>query len=420
MKFLLYSQCGEGAQVLKKIELEGNEVGIFIKDKIYKSTFEGLLPHVQPDAFVDTNTVILFDMSGNGAVADTYKRKGHFTYGASSFADDLEHDRAFGFSAMEQAGIKIPDHKEFKDFKQGLEYVRSANKRLVFKPCGSMPTKLTYVSKDAKELESYMKFVESRFGKDIDSFILQDFIEGVVVSSEFFCNGKEFIRPCNHTVEVKKSMNDELGPSTGCSGNITWACDEDPIIKQGVLLVEALCVKHGYVGQIDLNAVVSPSGVYGLEWTPRWGYDATPTLLTLLDQDFGEFFSNMARGQCKEMKLLPDYAGGLRITIPPYPAEPLAEIDPEEFSPNLGVPIQNYEAHEEDLYFYEVKLEDCDLVHSGGTGVVACAMGLGATPEECMKGPLDIAKDLVIPDKQYRTDLTDVLAKMVKETENYA
>src|SRR5271154_5381265 len=101
MRFLLYSQCGEGAQILKKIELEGNECAIFIKDKIYKDVFKGLLSHIDnPDSFVDKDTVIIFDMSGNGSIADSYKRKGHYVYGASSFADDLEHDRTFGFDAM--------------------------------------------------------------------------------------------------------------------------------------------------------------------------------------------------------------------------------------------------------------------------------------------------------------------------------
>ena len=32
MKFLMYSQSGEGSQILKRIEMEGNTVGLYIKD----------------------------------------------------------------------------------------------------------------------------------------------------------------------------------------------------------------------------------------------------------------------------------------------------------------------------------------------------------------------------------------------------
>ena len=422
MKFLLYSQCGEGAQVLKRIELEGNDCALFIKDKLYTTVFDGLIAKcTQPDSFIDKDTIILFDMSGNGSVADSYKRKGHFVYGASAFADDLEHDRQFGFDAMKTAGIMIPEHKEFKSFEEGINYVRETNERLVFKPNGTMPCKLTYCSSSPEELISYMKFVEKRFGKEIKSFILQEFVEGIVVSSEAFCQGdKGFLYPFNHTVEVKKSMNDELGPSTGCSGNIVWACEEDRIITEGIQKVEELCVKHNFIGQIDLNCVVNESGVYGLEWTPRFGYDATPTLLTLLETDFGEFFSNLARCQAVEVPVIESFAGGIRITIPPYPVEPKTGVDPEKFSPSMGVPIQNYEEYEKELYFYEVQWGEDGLEHSGGTGVIACAVGFGEDPVESLKQPKEILDALVIPDKQYRTDLDKVLPKMIAEVEENA
>jgi phosphoribosylamine--glycine ligase len=416
MKFLLYSQSGEGAQILKRIELEGNECALFVKDKVYKSVFDGLLEKTEnPDSFIDEDTVIIFDMSGNGSIADSWRSSGHFVYGASEFSDKLEHDRKFGFETMKKAGIQIPDYKEFSSFEIGREYVRSANKRLVFKPSGSMPTKLTYCSKDAEELIAYMKFVEKQFGKNIDSFVLQDFIEGVVVSSEMFCQNGDLILPFNHTVEVKKSMNDDLGPSTGCSGNITWTCDENYIIQSGIAKMKDICKKEQFTGQIDLNAVVSDQGVFGLEYTPRFGYDATPTLLSLLEIDLGEFFSNIARGESSEISIQNKYAGGVRVTIPPYPVE--TEKDPEEFSPSTGIPILNYEEYEQELYFYEVALVDDQLCHSSGTGVIACAMGIGQDAAASLLRPYDILENLVIPDKQYRTDLEQVLPEMISNLE---
>ena len=422
MKFLMYSQCGEGSQILQRIQSEGNDCALFIKDKIYKTIFDGILKKTDnPESFIDKDTTIIFDMSGNGSYADSLRRKGHYIWGASSFADDLEHDRQFGFDAMNNAGIMIPEHKEFKSFKDGLNYVKQSEQRLVFKPSGSMPCKLTYCSQDSEELLAYMPFVEQHFGKDIDSFILQDFIEGVVVSSEVFSLGdKGFIGPYNHTVEVKKSMNNELGPSTGCSGNIVWVCENDRIITEGLSKIEDLCKKHDYIGPIDLNAVVNEQGVYGLEWTPRFGYDATPTLLYGLTEDFGKIFSDLARKQCSELPLINGYIGGIRLSIPPYPAEPKQGIDSEKFSPNKGVPIQNWEDHEANLFFYEVCVsENQELCHSGGTGVIACAIGEGDTPEKSLELPEKILEEIILPDKQYRTDLTSVLSKLVKEAETH-
>ena len=421
MKFFLYSVSGEGCQILKKIEFEGNDCAVFIKDKVYKDTFDGLLNHTDnPDSFIDKDTIILFDMSGNGSVADSYKRKGYKVFGASSFADQLEHDRDFGFDCMKEAGISIPDMKKFTDWNEAIEFAGQSPDRLVFKPNGSMPCKLTYVSKNNEELVKYLKFVEKRFGKDIDSFILQQFIEGIVVSSEFFCNGKKFLRPANHTVEIKKSMNDELGPSTGCSGNIVWACEDDNIIQQGVAKIENLCIKNNFIGQIDLNAVIDKNGdLYGLEWTPRFGYSATPTLLTLVERDIGELFYNLANGYNMDLNISSSYAGSVRLTIPPYPIE--TEKETESLSPNIGIPILNWEDSEEECYFYEIMLdEEEQLVHSGGTGVILEAQGVDQDVTKSLLRPYEILEEINVPDKQYRTDLNNVLPDMVEEVEEYA
>ena len=424
MKFLMYSCCGEGAQILKRIQDEGNECALFIKDKIYKNVFDGILDKVEEDAiasYVDDDTTTIFDMSGNGNIAEDLRRQGYFVYGASKFADKLEHDRNFGFSIMEQCGIKIPEYKEFKSFQDGIEYVQASKARLVFKPNGSMPCKLTYVSDDSEQLVQYLKFVEKRFSKDIKSFILQEFIEGCVVSSEIFVSCGKVLFPHNHTVEVKKSMNDDLGPSTGCSGNITWNCTRSKIIDKGVMRAASIFRGLDYTGQIDLNAVVNESGVYGLEWTPRFGYDATPTYLTLLDIDYGQFFADCARGDLKkEFSKSEQYAGSIRISIPPYPMEVKSGLDTEKVSPNEGIPIQNWEDIQEDCYFYEVMIDDDKLEHSGGTGVICLGIGHGDTPEKSLDTPYKIAEQIKIPDKQYRTDLKEVLGKMVKEVEQYA
>ena len=88
---------------------------------------------------------------------------------------------------MKKSGIMIPDYQEFTDFSPGWSMFGSQQTSCL-KPSGSMPCKLTYVSESSEELYSYIQFVERQFGKSMSSFILQDFIEGCVVSSEFLCS----------------------------------------------------------------------------------------------------------------------------------------------------------------------------------------------------------------------------------------
>lgn len=421
MKFLLFSTAGEGAQILKWIQDEGNEVGIYITEKEYQGSYKGILDHVEPDDFIDDDTVIIFDLTGNGKEADNFRKRGHLVYGASALADALEHDRELGLNLMESVGINIPQTLNFSEFQAGVDFLLENDyKRYVFKPSGDeMPCKLTFAADDAEELIQYMKFVERKFGKQISDFVLQEFVEGVCVSTEFFCDGKKFIRPANHTVEVKKHMNNDLGPSTGCAGNIVWIPEDDDDLVKEVLKAEEFFVNSGYVGQVDLNAALTKSGeIFGLEWTPRVGYDATPTLLKFLGMEVGKFFSDITRGQLSEIPLERLYMGGIRISIPPYPAEPKGNS--EKLSPNIGVPIQGHEPYEGSIYFFEVMEEEDQLVHSGGTGVIACVTSSDEDVDRCLSDAYYIAKELKIPDKQYRTDLDEVLPEMIKEVHEYA
>src|SRR5690242_21436807 len=45
------------------------------------------------------------------------------------------------------------------------------------------------------------------------------------------------------------------------------------------------------------RSVVNDEGVWGLEWTPRFGYDAMPTLIKMIQGGVGKFLSDVARGQ---------------------------------------------------------------------------------------------------------------------------
>lgn len=411
MNFFLYSKCGEGAGLLKRLQDEGNNCSIYIQEKDYSNVYSGILSETE---YPEDNEIIIFDSSGNGDRADYFRKQGKKVFSSSIFADKLENDREFGLEFMISHGIMIPETCTFKSFKDGINFAKeNKKKRFVFKPSGkNIPCKLTYSSSDLEDLISYMNFVESNFSKDIDEFVLQEFIEGSIISSEFWVGKNGFIPGSfNHTIEVKKFMNDDLGPSTGCSGNIVWQGDEGSELASLLRGIEASLVEENYIGPIDLNAIVNSEGIFGLEWTPRFGLDAMPSLLQLINEDLGKIISDSFESD-SEMNLISCFSGGARLSIPPYPieAENLEEL--EKNSPSVGIPIRGLEEYEDNCYFYEVMKKDNLLVHSSGTGVIACISDVGETPEECYDTVYDILDDCKIPDKQYRTDLSETLSKM--------
>jgi hypothetical protein len=111
------------------------------------------------------------------------------------------------------------------------------------------------------------------------------------------------------------------------------------------------------------------------------------------------------------------FSGGARLTIPPYPIEPVKDIKGIlKDSPNVGIPIRGLEEYEDNCYFYEIMKKDDQIVHSNGTGVIACISDIGETPKSCYDLVNEALENCKIPDKQYRTDLDSVLTDMYEET----
>lgn len=409
------------------IENEGNEVSLYIQDPSARGAWEGLLPKVKRIA-PDKDTVAIFDFSGMGATADKLRAAGVPVVGGSRFADRMEEDRQFGTDLMVEAGIRVPLTVELDKFNEVDGFLKEygededgCERRFVFKPSGKgLPSHLTYVSSDNEDLRQYVGYVEKNYAAKVDSFVLQEFIEGVAVSTEAYCDGTRFVRPYNHTLEVKGFMDRNLGPATGCSGNIVWA-EHGPcrIAANGLAKIEKAVAAAGHVGPIDLNAIVNEEGVWGLEWTPRMGYDSTPTQLFTYCGEIGRFMSDLARGQLTaDMPLQDIYGVGVRMSVPPYPLEPLHAGDVERVRPNDGIPIRGLtNTNSGKFYFYEVAEREGQLIHCDGMGALGVAIDADKSPHRAFDRVYDALNELKVPELQYRTDLGCVLCDMLYETE---
>jgi hypothetical protein len=163
---------------------------------------------------------------------------------------------------------------------------------------------------------------------------------------------------------------------------------------------------------LDLNVIVTAKGrIYGLEFTPRFGYDASPTLFwELVKGGLGAFFASAARGEVRELDLRNGFAGALRVTIPPWPSE--------KFTAEEGVPIRGIDDDvlQKHFYLYNVKRDDSDnLVSAGAWGIVGLFTAHSSNPGQCFKRPIEDCKSLKLKNKQYRTDLADRFADDIEQ-----
>jgi len=396
MHFLILSESGDSLSIAIRLKAEGNDVAMWVRDDKCQEVGLGLMDQVSDLRSIPERTITIADTVGFGPFCTMLKQAGYKVVGGALIADRLENDRAFSRRLMDKAGLRVPRSWTFESFEEAVAFAtKHSNKRFALKPTGNLSgTFPSYISKGLEDLiEELEKFEDASRGEP--NFELQEFIEGVAISLEGWFNGTKFIRPLNHTLERKHLANNELGPSMGCAGNVVWAkTDEcDYLDDYAEILAEG-----GYVGPLDLNALITEDdGIYGLEFTPRFGYDAAPTLFTELFQgDLGQFFHDLAYGSIREMNLRSGYAFGIRITVLPWPYE--------EYKAEAGLSLQDVDlAH---FAPYEVMLsQDGKYVTSGGHGIVGVACGYGKTSPEAGAAALQVASQLRLRRKFYRTDL---------------
>lgn len=401
MRILLCSPEADGVWFVWLLIHGGHSVSWTLATPEYSDSLQGLVPpplKSKPDA--SKYDLIVFDSTNLGEAADDARLHAP-TIGGSVIADRLEHDRLFGIEVMEHSGIRVPPWEAFDSPEKALTWLQKTHKRTVLKPIGDVPDKsLTYVSKSEEDMAA---FITKRLpGSGVTSFLLQEFIAGTEVSTEGWWNGSEWVA-VNYTLEEKKLMSGGLGPNTGCAGNVVWMPPRPtPLFQQGLEKVSPFLVDAPFVGNLDLNAIVTEGAVYGLEWTPRFGYEGTCNLARLLPIEFGAFLYAIATGQTPP-NLTPraKFAGTVRLSVPPYPTKPA------NAKQRCHLPIKGLEA--ESLANFFIQDVQCDDEGDGlivkGDGIIGAPIGLGETIPAAFAAVMSVIQRLDVPDLQYRNDI---------------
>lgn len=414
MKILLVSVVGDGIWYQHVLSKEGHDVDWIVTDEHYATTLEGIVPpplkRVPSPRDYD---LILFDSSGMGDAADAARAYAP-TIGGSALADRLEDDRIFGLQAMEEAGINVPPWEAFNDPATAIAWLKKEQKRCVLKPIDEAPDApkdATYVARDAEDM---IRYIESRLTKKVKAFVLQEFVAGTEISTEAWWTGREWVA-LNHTLEEKKMMSGGVGPNTGCAGNVLWMPDRPNVLfDQGLAKIAPLLEVSGFVGMIDLNTIVTEGAIYGLEWTPRFGYEGTCNLTRLLPVGFGDFLHAVATGATPTLaQPRARYAATVRLSVPPYPNA--------EFSKRHDkVPIEGIDLdHLERFVLYDVQQHDGGLHTSGHFQGIGSPIGCGETIEGAFDEVMTTIKGLRIPNLQYRNDVCECCIKRHTQLERW-
>jgi phosphoribosylamine-glycine ligase len=415
MKILLMSNEGDGMWFASLMAREGHEVSIALNNDEFKSDLEEI---IRPASLVELSKMgppenydlIFFENTGMGEIAD-YARQFTPTIGDSVLADTLEHDRLFGLDYMSKCGIKVPPFEHFDNPADGISYLKTTKQRVVFKPIGMTDCASTYVSKDFEDMIRFMD-VLFRTAK-VKEYILQKFIPGTELSTEMWVTQDSYCA-VNHTLETKKLFTGDIGPATGCSGSVSWMpARETAAFRRGLKLAAKQLISDGFCGPVDLNSICADGEVYGLEWTPRFGYEAACNLTRLLPIPFSDFLYKVASGNTPN-PLISQYAfaATTRLSVPPYPL-----ISKSRKLNWEGVPIEGIDLKDWNKFFLsDVRLvPDSDRLETTAIGYIGSPIGVGDTMDAAFQEVTDKIKSLDIPNLQWRNDVGECCMKRYRE-----
>lgn len=423
MRFAYYSVEGLSLSWQRRLYDEGHDVLVFIdkeKGRFTQRVGDRLVPKT---ANFDTwlkfgahpDAITFFDFTGKGELADGLRRSGRLVIGSGSFMDKLEDDRPFGESIATQHGILSPPSFRFSTISAAIEFLKRDPQQKhgdggwAWKPNKDLGSDATWVDKTTAGMIGWLQLWARPHYGDNQPCLLQERIPGVALSTERWWNGKSWVGPYIATLEEKKFMPDDIGPSTGCSMNLIWFYpNEQPRIAEELKwesLAETWRKRDAPPGLYDINAIVNRQGAWFLEWTPRLGYDSEMTSQRGIS-NLAEFLAALVLGKSvDEFFDLNQIYVGVRCTVPPYPED--ERVFKTGRIPSKDVPILDGldGLWQKRMVAMELaKGEQC--IHTtGGSGIVGIIVAEGSSLKGCCDDIYAYLGDtLSVPDMQYRPD----------------
>jgi phosphoribosylamine--glycine ligase len=406
--FLFVSYDGLIGDVAWHVVKEGHQAKYYIKNLSDQDSADGFVPKVKTwESEVDWADVIVFDdVLGMGKIAEKLRAKGKLVVGGTTYTDRLEDDRAFGQEELRKHGIAIIPYQNFSDFDEAINYVKKNPSKYVVKPSGEAQNvkRFLFVGEedDGKDVIQVLEVYKKVWAKKIKEFQLQKRVTGVEVAVGAFFNGTEFVYPINVNFEHKKLFPGNIGPSTGEMGTSMFWSAPNKLFNSTLKKLEGVLSKEHYVGYIDLNCIVSSTGIYPLEFTARFGYPTIHIQQEGIMMPIGEFLYGLASGSLKNFKAKSGFQIGVRLVVPPFP---------------YGGELKNSKADSRDavIFFKKptlegVHIEDAKIVNgewlvAGEYGVVLVVVGTGPTMRQAQQQVYSRISNILIPNMFYRDDI---------------
>lgn len=396
------------------LQKAGHEVGMYISEDDSQRVGDGLIQKVPASWDFD---LCLFDFVNNGQIADTMRDMGWPIVGGGSFNDRLEQDREYAFTIMQEAEIPLPRIQSFDAPDRAIAFIEDNGGRWVLKPSSAkfIDKDMTYISSGPEDMISRLQTVAKipSLTSTIDTWILEEFIDGIECSIAGWWNGETFIQPCSITIECKKQFPGGkngigVGPQTGSQINTIWYEPSKTLYQLTLGKCETIFRRERMVpGYVDVNLIIRDRVPYGLEFTPRFGYNCILSEIALLDEDPAEFFYTLALGRSTDFTYKKTGSYSLLLSIPPAPNTIKDKNEPciqKAMNTMIGIPPEFRNRITDTIHLYDVLMRDGEYFCAGTDCEVILLSALHNDIKQGFAQCYDTLSHLSINDVQYRDD----------------
>lgn len=415
MRFLGIGESNDLGAMYHGLARRGHEVKVFVEQEGCRDVFAGMLDFTSDwRAELDwlraagEQGVALFESASKGQQQDALRREGFQVIGGCALGDRLEADRDFGQEVLRGIGLRTASSHRFTDYDAAMAFLLAAGGRHVLKFNGAdSPRTRNYVGEldDSADMLALLQMYRDHpfTGDTGPDFVLMEHVQGVEVGVGGYFNGDAFLQPACIDFEHKRFFAGGLGELTGEMGTIVSYRQSGRLFDLVLAPLAGLLHDGGYCGYINVNLIANGAGLWPLEFTSRFGYPGFAICEALHAEPWEEIFARMLRRDGLQLATRDGYSCGVVLTVPPFPYshgyEELSKGEPICMRP--GTTQDDLDG----LFFAEVARLRDQLVTSGCTGYVGVATGAGATVQEACDAAYRRARQVVVPNLRYRTDI---------------
>lgn len=398
--------------VARRLQDEGCEVKLFVDHSEQQRCLVGFVEKINDWRteleWVGKEGLIIFDDVGYGEIQDDLRKEGYRVFGGSAGGDRLEQDRHFAQELLASLGMETIPNYNFRTPKEARDFIRKHPSAWVVKQ-NSHQSALNYVGTlpDGRDALSVLELYEANGVRDIT---LQEVIDGVELSINRYFNGKDWVGPCELTIEHKSLFNGNIGPKTGEMGNLMWYDESEGMFFNATIgRLKSYLQSVDFRGDIDINCFVKENHIYPIEATARLGCPITHSQSVMHLSPWYEFFGAIADGVSYDLKHRDGYCIALTLALPPFPYE--GKLDRQYSSDGLEIFFRESLTQDELNRIHYEAVEKRDINNQAryfvtkSIGYTVFVTGYGSTAEEARESVYSLAQKIVIPKVFYRTDI---------------